>query len=456
MSDELNPEAEETYLVSLLLPVTTRMLRDEALRAIGPDDFWSPFFAALWRAARKLVDAESPVTRRALVAVGSEAPPLPAVAPPISATALAAVLDRLPTAVPPAAEFPWAVAQVRKCGQLRRLVQLAERVRQRALAAEDYAQALGWAAEEFAALDAGSVTEDADVLAFGPLLERFVAFQDSNEAVRRFPTPWPEINDELAGGLHGGRLYVIGARPGDGKSLAAHQIAEYAASNRSPALVFSVEMGADEVTGRVVSSGAQVEMRDISRRELDAYSWQRVVEYIDRAKNYPLWLVDKSDLSVPYIKSVCRNQKRRTGLDVVVIDYLQLLSSERGMPREQQVAQISRQLKVLARELDAAVVVPAQLNRETVRRGKPVIADLRESGAIEADADVVMLLARQVYPPEHNLAGQYNGKISIDIAKNRHGKTGSIELPWRAHYSTIGHTNQRFAPESHLSVVEGA
>lgn len=454
MSDDLNPEAEEIYLVSLLLPVTTRMLRDEALRAVAPDDFWSPFFGALWRAGRRLVEAESPVTRRALLAIGSEPAQLPAFHPPIQAAALARTLDHLPTSVPPAAEFPAAVAQVRRCGQLRRLVQFTERVRQRAYVAEDYAQALTMATEEFAALTAGTEAQEPGVLAFGPLLERFVVAQDSNEVVRRFPSPWPEINDELSGGLHGGRLYVIGARPGDGKSLAAHQIAEYAASNRSPALVFSVEMGADEVTGRVVSSGAQVEMRDISRRELDAYSWQRVLEYVDRAKGYPLWIVDKSDLSVPYIKSVCRNQKRRTGLDVVVIDYLQLLSSERNMPREQQVAQISRQLKVLARELDVAVVVPAQLNRETVRRGKPALADLRESGAIEADADVVLLLWRTVFPPDHELAGQYNGKIAVEVPKNRHGKTFSVELPWRAHYSTIGTPGSRFNSEPH--VVEAA
>lgn len=453
MTEELNPEAEEIYLVSLLLPVTTRLLREEALRKVAPEDFWSPFFGALWRAAQRLADNDSPVTRRALLALATE-PVRPDVQAPISPGALARTLDGLPTAIPPAAEFPDAVAQVRRCAQLRRLVQLAERVRQKALVAEDYAQAAGWAADEFAALEAGDQTPDAEVATFANLLERFVVLQDSNEQMRRFATPWPEVNDELAGGLFGGRFYVIGARPGDGKSLAAHQIAEFAAACGHPSLVFSVEMGADEVTGRVVSAGAQVEIRDINRRELDSYSWQKVFEYIDRAKGYPLFVVDKSDLSMAYIKSVCRNQKRRTGLDVIVIDYLQLLTPERGMPREQQVALISRQLKVLSRELDAAVVVPAQLNRETVRRGKPVIADLRESGAIEADADVVMLLARQLFPPEHDLAGQYNGTISIDIAKNRHGKTGSIELPWRAHYSTIGNPERR--SDSHLSVVEGA
>lgn len=439
MTDELNPEAEELYLVSLLLPVTARILRDEALAQVSPEDFWSAHYFALWAAARKLQLAEQPVTKRALlVAAGS--------------AAVERIVDRLPPSPPPAHEFPRAVAEVRRCGQLRKLIQATERIRQRAMVAEDHAQAIGWACDEIAALD--SQQDADDVQRLSSLLQAFVTEQKSPTPRRLFQTPWAEVDEELIG-LFGGRMYVIGARPGDGKSLAAHQIAEHAAASGHPALVFSVEMGAEEVTGRVVSAGAQVEIRDINRRELDAYSWGKVHEYVDRASSYPLFVVDKSDLSIPYIKAVCRSQKRRTGLDVVVIDYLQLLTTERGLPREQQVAQLSRQLKVLARELDAAVVVPAQLNRETARRGKPSIADLRESGAIEADADVVALLSRQVYPPDHKLAGQYNGMLTFDIAKNRHGKQGTVELPWRAHYSTIGNPQRpRTDPDRHLSVVD--
>lgn len=451
MTDELNPAAEESYLVALLLPITTRPLRDEALAKVAAEDFWSPFFAALWRAAKRLVDADQPITRRALLALGTE-PVRPDVQAPTPVAALARTLDQLPTSVPPAAEFPAAVAQVKRCSQLRRLVQFTERVRQKAMVAEDAGQAWAWAAEEFAALD-GKDTDTGEVAGFGALLERFIVQQDSTEPMRRFPTPWPEINEELAGGLFGGRFYVIGARPGQGKSLAAHQIAEYAASFNHPALVFSAEMGADEVTGRVVSAGAQVEIRDINRRELDSLSWQRVHEYINRAKSYPLFVVDKADLSMAYIKSVCRNQKRRTGLDVVVIDYLQLIAGERGLTRERQVAEISRACKLLSRELDVAVVVPAQLNREPTRRGKPTLADLRESGAIEADADVVMLLDRQMFPADSELAGQLNGMILVDVPKNRHGRVFAVELPWRAHYSTIGHPGRRSDP-SRLSVVE--
>lgn len=431
--NDLNPAEEEMFLASLLLPITTRTLRDDALTTVAPDDFWNTHVGRVWTEARALRDRDEPITKRSLLlACRNEAR-----GKLVENVAVKRLLDEVDGAIPVTSMYPVAVATVRKNARMRRIVQFADAVKQRAYVADDYAHAISMAYELLGKLDEGQ-TEHADVQAFGALLDQFEAEQRHPEAHRTvIPTPWQEVNDEIAGGLRGGRLYIIGARPGDGKSIAAHQLAENAAALGHPAIVFSVEMGAAEVTGRVVSQGAQVEMRDISRHELDAYAWSRVAEYIDRARNYPLYVVDKSDLGIPYIRSVCRNQKRRTGLDVIVIDYLQLLSTDRGIPREQQVAGISRALKVMSRELDAAVVVPAQLNRETVRRGKPNLADLRESGGIEADADVVMLLARQVYE-DGPRKGEYTGMVGIDIAKNRHGKIGRIELPWRAHYSMIG------------------
>jgi replicative DNA helicase len=430
--NDLNPEAQERYLASLLLPLTTQSLRDDALTAVAPEDFWDTHYGELWSAARGLRDDQLMVTKPALLAATRRKSKTGLVISP----AVKARLEEVEGVTPNTSLYPAAVATVRRTARLRRIVQFADAVKQRAFEADDYAQAIGMAYELLAQLDEKQ-TEHADVQSFATLLERFEADQRHPEPAKVIATPWPEVNEEIAGGLHGGRLYVIGARPGDGKSIAAHQLAEYAAAWGKPSIVFSVEMAAAEVTGRVVSQGAQVELRDINRHELDHVGWAKVAEYIDRAKHYPLYVVDKSDLGIPYIRTVCRNQKRRTGLDVIVIDYLQLLSAEKGVPREQQVAGISRALKVLSRELDAAVVVPAQLNRETVRRGKPVAADLRESGAIEADADVVMLLARQVYE-DGDRKGEYTGMVGIDIAKNRHGKTCRIELPWRAHYSMIG------------------
>lgn len=427
MTDTLNPADEEDFLVALLSNLTRTTLRDEALAQVSPEDFHSPHHGLLWKAARALLEADERITRRALMARAHTA-------------ATERLLDRVAGMVPPAALFPRAVAEVIRCGRLRRLVEAADRIKQRAMIAEDHNQALGWALDELSNLDQSQTVPE--VQAIGDLLAEFDRSMTA-EAGEWWviPTPWPDVNAEIAGGVHGGRMYVIGARPGEGKSIAAHQLAERAASLGHPAIVFSAEMGAMEVTGRVVAQGAGVELGEISRRDLSAHSYTKVAEYYDRAAGYPLFVVDKSDIGIPYIKSVCRAQKRRTGLRLVVVDYLQLIAADRGKPREQQVAEISRQLKILSRELDCAVIVPAQLNREAVKRGnRPNLSDLRESGAIEADADVVMLLSRKVITAEEDKerAGEYSHLLNVDIAKNRHGKVCGFELPWRAHYATIG------------------
>ena len=424
--DPLNPEQAERYLLSLLLSITLQDLRDDALTAVDPEDFWSGHHGQLWAAARSLRDSGAPITKRALLAEAGTA-------------TTRRILDRLVDALPRPADYAGHVAEVRHCGQTRRLLVTLDRIRQRALLAEDHAQALSWAHDELAALDAGTAAAP-EVLDMTALLDEFLADLDSDTPRRVFATPWPEVNAEIAGGLHGGRFYVIGARPGEGKSIAAHNLAEFAAAAGHSALVFSMEMGHLEVTGRVVASGARVELRDIVTRDLSPWARQQIAEYADRARSYRLAVVDKADVTMPYIKQVCRNHKRRKGLDVVVVDYLQLVHGEGSQrSREQQVAAISRQLKVLSRELDVAVVVPAQLNRDLTRRAdaRPQKSDLRESGGIEADADVVMLLARGV-ETDGDRKGEFNGLLNIYIDKNRHGRECHVQLPWRAHYATIG------------------
>lgn len=431
MNEELNPADEELYLLSLLQPITTRALRDEALTKVKAEDFWSASNGSIWEAARQLHDAEQKISKRSILGViGAE------LASEGMVGAADRILTRLTGITPRSADFPQALAEVLRCGKLRRLVEAADRIKQRAFTAEDTGQALAWAMEELAGLD--KKEETTEVKSFGDLLEEFLYEQEHPEQREVIPTPWTEVNEVIGGGLERGCMYVIGARPGEGKSISAHQMAEHAAGSGYPSIVFSLEMGGGRVTGRIVASGAQVEQSSITRRELGVHEWSQVRKYADRARSYPLFINDKSDVSVAYVKAVCRNQKRRTGLDVVVIDYLQLMTSHGRESREQQVANISRQLKIMAGELDVAVIVPAQLNRENVKANrKPVIADLRESGSIEADADVVMLHSMSVFE-EGEMKGERTGMITVDFAKNRLGRPGPVELDWRPHYSTIG------------------
>lgn len=430
--DQLHPESSEQYLITLLQPITTRILRDEALAAVDPDDFWSATFGGLWTAARQLRAADKQVTKRSLLGQLAETDASS------GAVGLAErILTQATGMTPTAEDYGHAVTEVKRCGRLRKILEICDGIKQRAVTADDPAQALSIAHDMLAELD--KTSEQSDVQHYGQLLDRFITDQESPDASLVIPTPWSEVNDALNGGIRGGRMYVIGARPGDGKSIAAHQIAQRAAELGFPALVFSAEMGADEVTGRMVANGAWVEQSDITRRTLDHQSWGRVNEYVERARHWPISVVDKSNLTPGYIKAVCRNEKRRRGIAVVVLDYLQLVGGDgRGQMREQEVSAISRQIKQLSRELDVAFIVAAQLNRENVRHNRrPIMADLRESGGIEADADVVLLHSRPVVE-DGPRKGELSFVLLMDIVKNRHGRIGPIELDWRPAFATIG------------------
>ncbi|HET6291721.1 MAG TPA: DnaB-like helicase C-terminal domain-containing protein, partial [Kribbella sp.] len=418
----LHPAEAEDFLLALLPTTALSVLRDQALTDVEPHDFWSAHHGALWAAARKLRDADQRITRRSLLAADD-----------VKSTAAAErILDGL-AAISAPGEFSQAVADVKRCGRLRRLVQAAQRIQQRALAADDPSVALMQAHDELRKLDSieHPHTKARD---YRDLLIQFeAAMRAEGDQFVVIPTPWPEFNERVAGGLHGGRLYVVGARPGQGKSIVAHQLAEHAAALGRPAMVFSAEMGTLEVIGRMVANGATIELDEISRRDLSSHSWKQFDEYKERAINFPIVVDDKPDLTLGYIRAEARAQKRRGGLDVVAVDYLQLIKPERNVSREQQVAEISRGLKQLSRELDVAVIVPAQLNRRADERPNPSLADLRESGAIEADADVVMLLARRL----HEKTGKPTHLLGVHIGKNRHGRVGDIELTWRGQYSRL-------------------
>jgi replicative DNA helicase len=419
---QLAPRAEENYLVSLLTTLTTRHLRDEALAQVAPDDFSDGNLAGLWRTAQQMNSDGKTINRRSLAAAADT-----------HGEHAERVLARFTGVVPNPADFPHALAEVKRCGALRQIVLATIRVQQRVMAAEDESEALSAAHDELAKLDQGKGHQAKHSHSFRDLLSKLDEELRNPETHRVFPTPWAEMNDRMAGGLHPGRMYVIGARPGEGKSIAAHQVAEHAAESGHPAIVFSVEMGGVEVAGRMVANGATIEMGELSRRRLSEHGWRKFHEYRDLAQDFPLTINDRPDLNLGYIAATCRAVKRQGGLDVVVIDYLQLLKSERNVPREQQVAHVSRSLKQLSRELEIAVVVPAQLNRNSVARGKAMLSDLRESGGIESDADLVALLAREMSDK-----GEPTGYLNINLAKNRFGPICEFDLAWRPHYSRIG------------------
>lgn len=245
------------------------------------------------------------------------------------------------------------------------------------------------------------------------------------------PTPWPSL-DHLIGGLRPGAVYVVGARPGAGKSVVGLQLADAMMHHDGGRVLFSsLEMTRDEIMKRLIAQTATVPlstfdpggMTDQRRAAIDANA--------DQLRASDIQLDDRAALTPGLIRTTARSMARRGHLSGIVVDYLQLMQgAERSrIPRHEAVAQFSRSLKMLAKEMHVPVVVLSQLNRESTKTGSegPSVADLRESGAIEQDADVIVLL--------HQDRDQYPGTLFVKVGKNRHGPTGKFELAFEGHYA---------------------
>lgn len=279
--------------------------------------------------------------------------------------------------------------------------------------------AAGHALEEFQPL----LPED--IKSFSEALEVWRDWRDS-AAIKPIPTPWMSLNNRLAGGLHPGRLYVVGARTGSGKSVAGQNMISYAVERGFPSLVVSVEMPVVEVVSRIIAAQAHVDYGSITKRDFSA-DGVRIDQYIANNRHLPMYLCDNPTVSIEQIAAQCRMLKD-WGLSLVFIDYAQLVSAtDRKVSREQQVAHIVRQAKVMAMELGIAVILAAQLNRgaeddensETPR--PPQKRDLRESGELEQSADVILLLYRS----------RFDARVNVVVAKNRTGPEANITLSER-------------------------
>jgi len=244
------------------------------------------------------------------------------------------------------------------------------------------------------------------------------------------PTGWPDI-DRLIGGIAPGRLLVIGARPGVGKSLFGTNLALYVAHKLGHAVhLASLEMPEREVGQRLLAAHATVGLNGIQTGKTPQSEWTKINERYAELAAMPISVDDEPGQTITHIRSAARNlQRKREDLAVIIVDYLQLVRpAERRANRAEEVAEISRGLKLLARETGACVVAMAQLNREGAKREKPSLTDLRESGSIEADADQVILMHR----PSDDLP-----EVELIIDKNRHGPRGIAQLQVAGAYAQL-------------------
>ncbi len=272
-------------------------------------------------------------------------------------------------------------------------------------------------------------------------VERLAQVSESGSDITGLASGFHDL-DRMTGGFRPANLVVVAARPSMGKTALALGMALNAAldENKSVA-IFSLEMSADEIIGRMVSATAMVDGSRLRTGRLTGDDWPRIAQAADRLSHAKLFIDDSEGVTVPEMRTKARRLKSHHGLDLVVIDYIQLMESAPGRRRDdnrvQELSQISRSLKLMARDLDVPLIILSQLNRAPDQRPDkhPLLSDLRESGAIEQDADVVLMLYRDEY---YNKDSEEKGITDLDIAKHRNGPTGRVRLAFLDRYAKFG------------------
>lgn len=414
-------DAERYVLGAVML---SRTALDEVAEILSPADMSLPMHETIYAAVRRLHDLDSPTD---VVAVADELIKTGALVGNLDSAYLHVLTDGVVTASNASYH-----AQIVKAASTRRRVREAT---ERAAAA---------VADETIAVDdlvemARSAFDDVDAdtsRGVESIGDWFLSFAGSlSEKPSYTPTPWHDLNN-LIYGVRDGGMYVIAARPAGGKSIMAVQLALALAKTR-PVLIVSLEMNREEVAARAISAMGQIYIGSINKHQLSDSDWQAFAKHRVALEALPLVIVDSTEVStIPQLKAKVRAVKRRYRQNpVVIVDYLQLLDThEKVESRQQAVAGFSRTLKLAAQQWKVPVIALSQLNRAGAqRKGKaaePQLHDLRESGAIEQDADAVMLLHRKT------VTGSPDA-LKVIVAKNRQGPEGDVELIWQGQFSRV-------------------
>ena len=347
-------------------------------------------------------------------------------------------LHTLIASVPTAANAGYYARIVRERAILRRLVEVGTRIVQLGYAGDaDADELVDRAQAEVYAVTERRVSDD-----FLPLSEimpdalvEIEAIGSRGGTMTGVPTGFADL-DALTNGLHAGQMVVIAARPALGKSTMALDLARAASIKHGlTSVIFSLEMSRNEITMRLLSAEARVALHSMRTGQMSDDDWTRLARRMSEVANAPMFIDDSPNMSMMEIRAKCRRLKQQHDLKLVIIDYLQLMSSPKRVEnRQQEVSELSRSLKLLAKELNVPVIAVAQLNRGPEQRTdkRPMLSDLRESGSIEQDADVVILLHREdAYERESPRAGE----ADFIVAKHRNGPTTTVTVAFQGHYS---------------------
>jgi replicative DNA helicase len=424
-----NLDAEESLLGALLL--SRDAVGTVAELGLVPGDFYKPSHQHVYDAIRVLTGAGQPVDPVTVADELRRAGLLEEIGGP-------AVLLELQNATPAISNVGRYAKIVQDTAVLRRLIGVASEIAEIAyLEPDDVTKAIDEAetkvfdVAERRVVDSTRPLSDLLSLTMDHLQETF----ERGSAITGTPTGYHDL-DDLLSGLHPSTLLIVGARPAMGKSAFALGIATHVAqSTNTPVLFFSLEMGHAELAQRILAAEARVDSQKLRNGRLTESDWSKIGRAIGRLE-VPLLLDDNPSVTVMEIRAKARRIKARYGaLGLIVVDYLQLMTgSSNAENRQLEVSEISRNLKVLARELEVPIIALSQLSRQLETRAdkRPMLADLRESGALEQDADVVMFIYRdEVYHPDST----DKGAAEVIVAKHRSGPIGTRRLVFLGPYT---------------------
>ncbi|MFC9917202.1 replicative DNA helicase [Agromyces binzhouensis] len=347
-------------------------------------------------------------------------------------------LHTLTSLVPTAANAGYYASIVAERALLRRLVEAGTRIVQMGYAGEgEVVELVNNAQAEIYSVTGSVESEDYVPLtdAIGTAIDEIEAAKHTDGKMTGVPTGFADL-DDLTNGFHPGQMIIVAARPAMGKSTLALDFARSAAITHDlPTIFFSLEMGRSEIAMRLLSAEASVPLQNMRKGTVDSRDWTTIASTRGRINDAPLYIDDSPNMTLVEIRAKCRRLKQRVGLKMVVIDYLQLMTSgKRVESRQQEVSEFSRALKLLAKELQVPVLALSQLNRGPEQRADkmPALSDLRESGSIEQDADMVILLHREsAYERDSPRAGE----ADLIVAKHRNGPTRTVTVAFHGHFS---------------------
>ena len=419
-------EAEQSVLGAMLMD---KEAVAAALDICSPDDFYSRQYGVIFESIAELFDEGKPVDMITVQAKLKEKDVPPEVA---GIDFIRSIFDYSPTS----ANVKSYAGIVHEKAVKRRLIKVNEEIENRCYADTDGMDELLSETEEkiFRILEARGASEIRSIEEVTVnVMERIHAAFMNGGSVAGIPTGFIDLDQKTAG-LQPSDLVLIAARPSMGKTAFVLNIVEHAALKKGlKCMVFSLEMSSEQLVNRLLSMESGIDAQKMRNGQLTSTDFDQLLEAAVRVSGASNLVIDDTPgISVAEVRSRCRKQKLEHGLDLVIIDYLQLMSgsSKKSDNRQQEISEISRNLKALAREMKAPVVALSQLSRACEQRPdhRPMLSDLRESGAIEQDADVVMFLYRDDY---YNKDTEHPNEAEVIIAKQRNGPIGTVTLVWK-------------------------